>query len=120
MSAVEKESLRRSILRGFGYASLGVALIATPATRVAAHEHMAPAWQEQAQAPDEEQADDSAQDSQSQADQDQAKRDREQEQRDREQEKRDRKRPDGQDQANLFAKKVGENQLTEFHAAPPA
>jgi hypothetical protein len=90
MSAVEKESLRRSILRGFGYASLGVALIATPATRVAAHEHMAPAWQEQAQAPDQEQADDSAQDSQSQADQDQAKRDREQEQRDREQEKRDR------------------------------
>jgi len=51
---------------------------------------MAPAWQEQAQAPDQEQADDSAQDSQSQADQDQAKRDREQEQRDREQEKRDR------------------------------
>ena len=90
MSAVEMESLRRSILRGFGCASLGVALIAAPASRVAAHEHMAPAWQEQAQAPDQEQADDSAQNSQSQADQDQAKRDREQEQRDREQEKRDR------------------------------
>jgi HEAT repeat protein len=83
------ESLRRSILRGLGYASLGVALIATPASRVAAHERMlAPS-----QAPDQEQADDSAQDSQeqeSQADRDQEKRDREQEQRDREQERRDR------------------------------
>ena len=94
MSAVEMESLRRSILRGLGYASLGVALIAAPASRVAAQERTVAAWQAQAQAqaPDQEQeqADDSAQDSQSQADQDQAKRDREQEQRDREQEKRDR------------------------------
>jgi len=88
MSAVEMESLRRSILRGLGYASLGVAVIATPASRVAAHERMLAPWQ--AQTPDQEQADDSAQDSQSQEDQDQAKRDREQEQRDREQEKRDR------------------------------
>ncbi len=92
MSAVEMESLRRAILRGLGYASLGIVLIVTPASRVAAHERMAAAWQEraQAQAPDQEQADDFAQDSQSQEDQDQAKRDREQEQRDREQEKRDR------------------------------
>jgi HEAT repeat protein len=90
MSAVEISSLRRSILRGFGYTSLGIALIATPASRVAAHERINAAWQAQAQAPDQEQADDSGQDSQSQADQDQAKRDREQEQRDREQEKRDR------------------------------
>jgi hypothetical protein len=92
MSAVEIESLRRAIFRSLGYASLGIALIATPASRVAAHERMAAAWQEQAQAqaPDQEQADDFAQDSQSQEDQDQAKRDREQEQRDREQEKRDR------------------------------
>jgi HEAT repeat protein len=88
MSAVEMESLRRSILRGLGYASLGVVLIATPASRVAAHERMAAPWQ--AQAPDQEQVDDSAQDSQqSQADRDQEKRDREQEKRDREQEKRD-------------------------------
>jgi HEAT repeat protein len=71
-----------------GYASLGVALIAAHASRVAAHERTAMPWQ--AQAPDQEQPDDFAQDSQSQADQDQAKRDREQEQRDREQEKRDR------------------------------
>jgi HEAT repeat protein len=85
MSAVEIESLRRSILSGFGYASLGIALIATPASRVAAHERAAAPWQ--AQAPDQE-ADNSAQESQ--ADQDQEKRDREQEERDREQEKRDR------------------------------
>src|SRR5579863_7608872 len=93
MSAVDRKSLGRSILRGsivrgLGYASLGIALIATPASRVAAHEQtFAPL---RAQAPDQEQADDSAQDSQSQADQDQAKRDREQEQRDREQEERER------------------------------
>ncbi len=88
MSAVEIESLRRAILRGLGYASLGVALIAMPASRAAAHERAAAPWQ--AQAPDQEQADDSAQDSQqSQADRDQEKRDREQEKRDREQEKRD-------------------------------
>ena len=55
MSAVEIESLRRSILRSLGYASLGIALIATPASRVAAHERMAAPWQ--AQAPDQEQAD---------------------------------------------------------------
>jgi hypothetical protein len=90
MSAVEMESLRRSILRGLGYASLGVALVAAPASRVAAHERMAAPWQAQAQAQDQDQADDSAQDSQqSQADRDQEKRDREQEKRDREQEKRD-------------------------------
>jgi HEAT repeat protein len=93
MSAVEVKSTRRSILRGsifrsLGYASLGVALIVAPASRVAARERMAAPWQ--AQAPDQEQADDSAQDSQSQADKDQEQRDREQEQRDREQEKRDR------------------------------
>ena len=88
MSAVELKIVSRSILRGFGYASLGLALITTPASRVAAHEH--PFAPLQAQAPGQEQADDSAQDSQSQEDQDQAKRDREQEQRDREQEKRDR------------------------------
>jgi hypothetical protein len=90
MSAVEIKSLRRSILRGLGYASLGVALVTAPASRVAARERMAAFWHAQAQAPDQEQADNDAQDSQSQADQDQAKRDREQEQRDREQEKRDR------------------------------
>jgi HEAT repeat protein len=90
MSAVEIKSLRRSILRGLGYASLGVALIAAPASRVAAHERTAAAWQVQAQAPDQEQADNFAQDSQSQADKDQEQGDREQEQRDREQEKRDR------------------------------
>lgn len=94
MSAVEIRNLRRSILRGVGYASLGVALVATPASRLAAHEHITAPWQAQAQAPDQaqEQADDSAQDSQSQqsqADRDQEKRDREQEKRDREQEKRD-------------------------------
>src|SRR5579863_526124 len=93
MSAVDRKSLGRSILRGsivrgLGYASLGIALIATPASRVAAHEQTFALLR--AQAPDQEQADDSAQDSQSQEDQDQAKRDREQEQRDREQEKRDR------------------------------
>jgi HEAT repeat protein len=93
MSAVDRKSLDRSILRGsivrgLGYASLGIALIATPASRVAAHEQTFALLR--AQAPDQEQADDSAQDSQSQEDQDQAKRDREQEQRDREQEKRDR------------------------------
>ena len=88
MSAVELKIVSRSILRGLGYASLGVALIAAHASRVAAHERTAMPWQ--AQAPDQEQPDDFAQDSQSQADQDQAKRDREQEQRDREQEKRDR------------------------------
>jgi HEAT repeat protein len=88
MSAVETKSLRGSILRGLSYASLGVALIAMPASRAAAHERAAAPWQ--AQAPDQEQADDSAQDSQqSQADRDQEKRDREQEKRDREQEKRD-------------------------------
>jgi hypothetical protein len=88
MSAVEIESLRRAILRGLGYASLGAVLIATPASRVAAHERMAAPLQ--AQAPDQEQADDSAQDSQqNQGDRDQEKRDREQEKRDREQEKRD-------------------------------
>lgn len=98
MSAVEMKMLRRSIvggLRGLGYGALGVALIAAPASRVAAHERIAAHWQ--AQAPDQEQpqeqADDSAQESQSQesqADRDQEKRDREQEKRDREQEKRDR------------------------------
>ena len=92
MSAVEIENLRRLILRGLCYGSLGVALIATPASRVAAHERMASPAQAQAQAPElQEQADDFAQDSQqSQADRDQEKRDREQEKRDREQEKRDR------------------------------
>jgi HEAT repeat protein len=91
MRAVEMKTRGGSILRGFGYASLGVALIATPASRVAAHERMAAPWQTQAQAQaDQEQAEDWAQDSQSQADQDQARRDREQEQRDREQEARDR------------------------------
>lgn len=90
MSAVELKIAGRSILRAFGYATLGIALIATPAARVAAHER--PASPAQVQAPDQEQADDFAQDSQSQqdqADRDQEKRDREQEQRDREQEKRD-------------------------------
>jgi HEAT repeat protein len=91
MSAVEMDSLRGLILRSVGYASLGVALIATPASRVAAHEWTAALPQPQAQAPDQEQSDDFAQDSQqSQADRDQEKRDREQEKRDREQEKRDR------------------------------
>ena len=89
MSAVEIKIWRRLILRGLCYGSLGFALVAAPALRVAAHEQ--PASLAQAQAPDQEQADDSAQDSQqSQADRDQEKRDREQEQRDREQEKRDR------------------------------
>ncbi|MBV8515070.1 MAG: HEAT repeat domain-containing protein [Acidobacteria bacterium] len=89
MNAVELKIWRRLILRGLCYGSLGVALIATPASRVAAHELIAAPWQ--AQAPDQEQADDSAPDAQqSQADRDQEKRDREQEQRDREQEKRDR------------------------------
>jgi HEAT repeat protein len=91
MSAVEMESLRRAILRGVAYASLGIALIATPASRVAAHEWTAA--QGQAQAQSQENADDFEQDSQSQesqADRDQEKRDREQEKRDREQEKRDR------------------------------
>jgi HEAT repeat protein len=92
MSAVELKIVSASILRGLGYASLGVALIAAPASRVAAHERIAAHWQAQAPTADQEQeqAEDFDQDSQSQADQDQAKRDREQEQRDREQEKRDR------------------------------
>lgn len=91
MSAVELKIVGRSILRGFGYASLGVALIATPVSRVAARERMAALGQ--VQAPAQEEADDFAQDSQtqeSQADRDQEKRDREQEKRDRDQEKRDR------------------------------
>jgi HEAT repeat protein len=95
MSAVEMKILRRLILRGLCYGSLGVALIATPASRVAAHEPAAAFRMAQApaQPPDQaqEQSDDFAQDSQqSQADRDQEKRDREQEKRDREQEKRDR------------------------------
>jgi HEAT repeat protein len=94
MTVVEMKILRRLMLRGLCYSSLGVALIATPVSRVAAHERMASLTQAQAQAPDQEQADDFAQDSQdpqqSQADRDQEKRDREQEKRDREQEKRDR------------------------------
>jgi hypothetical protein len=91
MSAVEMESLRRSILRSLGYASLGIALVAAPAPRLAAHERIAvpPQAPEQSQ-----EADDFAQDSQQdsqqdRADRDQEKRDREQEKRDREQEKRD-------------------------------
>jgi HEAT repeat protein len=91
MSAVESKILGRSILRGLCYGSLGVALIATPASRVAAHERTASLTQ--SQAPDQEQAEDFSQDSQSQqdqADRDQEKRDREQEKRDREQEQRDR------------------------------
>ncbi len=93
MTVVEMKILRRLIFRGLCYGSLGVALIATPASRVAAHERMASLAQPQAQAqaPDTEDADDFAQDSQqSQADRDQEKRDREQEKRDQEQEKRDR------------------------------
>ena len=107
MSAVEMESLRRSILRGIGYASLGVALIATPVSRAAAYDRMAAP--QQAQAQDQEQADDSAQDSQSQEDRDQAKRDaeqakrdREQEQRDREQEKRDREQESRDREQELY------------------
>ncbi|HUE43695.1 MAG TPA: HEAT repeat domain-containing protein [Candidatus Sulfotelmatobacter sp.] len=107
MSAVEMESLRRSILRGIGYASLGVALIATPVSSAAAYERMAAP--QQAQAQDQEQADDSAQDSQSQEDRDQAKRDaeqakrdREQEQRDREQEKRDREQESRDREQELY------------------
>ncbi len=53
MSAVEIKILRRLILRGLCYASLGVALIATPASRVAAHERTARRYaQAQSQAPD--------------------------------------------------------------------
>jgi HEAT repeat protein len=91
MSAVEMKILRRLVLRGLCYGSLGAALVGAPASRVAAHERSAARWQ--APAPEQEQADDFAQDSQSQqdqADRDQEKRDREQEKRDREQEKRDR------------------------------
>jgi hypothetical protein len=98
MTVVEMTILRRLILRGLCYGSLGVALVAAPASRVAAHERMAS--QAQSQAPDAPQveqeqnfADDSQdqdQDQQSQQDRDQEKRDREQEKRDREQEKRDR------------------------------
>jgi hypothetical protein len=91
MSAVEMELLRRLVLRGLCYGSLGAALVGAPASRVAAHERSAASWQ--AQAPQQQEADDFAQDSQSQqdqADRDQEKRDREQEKRDREQEKRDR------------------------------
>jgi HEAT repeat protein len=93
MSAVEMNILRRLVLRGLCYGSLALALIVTPASRVAARESAAAFPQAPAQAPDQEQADDFAQDSQdqqSQADRDQEKRDREQEKRDREQEKRDR------------------------------
>ena len=98
MNAVEMKVLRRLIRRGLCYGSLGVALIATPASRGAAQERLASFWQAPAQdQPDQEQANDFAQDSQdsqdsqqSQADRDQEKRDREQEKRDREQEKRDR------------------------------
>jgi hypothetical protein len=91
MSAVEMKILRRLILRGLCYGSLGVALIATPASPAAARERMSPRAQAQSQAPAAEDADDFAQDAQqSQADRDQEKRDQEQEKRDREQEKRDR------------------------------
>lgn len=94
MTVVEMKILRRLILRGLCYGSLGVALIAAPVSRAAAHERMASMAQAQAQAPDQEQADDFVQESQdpqqSQAERDQEKRDQEQEKRDREQEKRDR------------------------------
>jgi HEAT repeat protein len=93
MTVVEMKILRRLILRGLCYGSLGVALIATPISRVAAHESAAAFRQAPEQAPDQDQSDNFAQDSQdqeSQADRDQEKRDREQEKRDREQEKRDR------------------------------
>jgi HEAT repeat protein len=95
MSAVETSIWRGSILRGFRslrYASLGIALIAMPASRAASHERVAAPWQAPEQEQAQEQSDDFAQDSQSQesqADRDQEKRDREQEKRDREQEKRD-------------------------------
>jgi HEAT repeat protein len=114
MSAVEMESLRRVILRGVGYASLGVALIATPASRLAAHEWAAALPQPHAQAPDQEQSDDFAQDSQqSQADRDQEKRDREQEKRDREQEKRDSEQEERDRQQELNER--GREALDEDH-----
>jgi HEAT repeat protein len=97
MSVVEMESLRRAIVRSLAYGSLGLALVATPASRALTRDAKAIAAPE-AQAPDEPQvdqeqnfADDSQdQDQQSQQDREQEKRDREQEKRDREQEKRDR------------------------------
>jgi HEAT repeat protein len=118
MSAVEMESLRRLILRGVGYASLGVVLIATPASRVAAHERMASLAQPQAQtqAPDQERTDDFAQDAQSQesqADRDQEKRDREQEKRDHEQEKRDSEQEERDRQQELY--EHGREALDEGH-----
>ena len=38
----------------------------------------------------------------------------------REKEQSDGEGADGQDQANFFAKQIGEDQAAEFHAAPPA
>ncbi len=107
MTVVEMESMRRAIVRSLAYGSLGLALVATPASRTFARDVSAIASPQaqaepQSQAPDAPQveqeqnfADDSQgqepdQDQQSQQDRDQEKRDREQERRDREQEKRDR------------------------------